>query len=205
MVWLRMQSWLVAVLGFAFAASVTPGPNNIMVASSAANHGLAATLPHMLGIALGFAAMFLLVGLGIARPLAAHPAIYLALRWGAVAWLLWLAVQIARAAPPGAVTGERRPPLGFTGGALFQWVNPKAWLLAIGGTASYVAPGSAVLPQVAIIAAVFAAVSLPCTLLWAWIGRGAGRVLRAPGRLRAFNFAMATLLVASVLPVLWGE
>jgi threonine/homoserine/homoserine lactone efflux protein len=200
-----MQSWIVAVFGFAIASSVTPGPNNIMVASSSANHGVAATMPHVLGIAFGFAAMFLLVGIGIAGPLAAHPDVYFVLRWIALAWLLWIAFQIARAAPPGEVSAARRPPLGFLGGVLFQWVNPKAWLLAIGGTAAYVMPGRAVLPQVALIAAAFAAVLVPCTLVWVGIGRGAGRVLCAPARLHVFNVAMAALLVASVLPVLWGE
>ena len=200
-----MEGGFLPVLGFAVAASVTPGPNNVMVATAAANHGIAATLPQMLGIALGFAAMFVLVGFGLALPLATHPGADLLLRWVAVAWLLWLAVQIARAPPPGTDQAGGRPPLGFIGAALFQWINPKAWLLAIGGTATYVAPDLPVLPQVTLIALIFAGVVIPCALLWATIGRGAGRMLRRPDRLRAFNLTMAALLVASVLPVLWGK
>lgn len=149
--------------------------------------------------------MTLLVGIGLALPLTTHPAIYAALRWTSVAWLLFLAVQIARAAPPGDDEAGRRPPLGFLGGALFQWVNPKARLIAVGGTATYVAADAPVLPQVAIIATLFAVTAFPSLLFWAALGLRAGRFLHAQWRLRPFNFAMAALLVMSVLPVLGGE
>ncbi len=193
---------LLPALGFAFATSITPGPNNIMAATAGANHGIPRTLPQVLGVSVGFGAMALLVGVGLALPLAAHPAIYAVLRWVSVAWLLVLAVQIALAAPPGN-GGRLRPPLGFVGAALFQWVNPKAWMIVLGGTATYVAADAPVLPQVTIIATLFAGTTFPSVLLWAALGRGAGRFLRAGWRLRAFNLAMAALLVASVLPVLW--
>lgn len=190
---------LLPLFGFALAGSVTPGPNVLMVAAAAAGAGVRRVLPHMLGITAGFGAMVLLVGLGLSGPLAASPTLHLVLRWVGAGWLLWLAWKIATARPePGAA----RPPLGFLGAALFQWVNPKAWMLAAAAIPAFTTEAAPLLPQVLTIAGAFAAVSMPCLLIWAGIGAGAGRLLRQPGRLRAFNVAMALLLVASLVPIL---
>jgi len=194
---------LVPAIVFAFVCSVTPGPNNVMVAASAANHGVGATLPHVLGITVGFAVMALIVGLGLAEPLADHPQAQLVLRWVGAAWMLVLAWKIARAAAPHVAAAEgRRPPLGFIGAALFQWINPKAWLIVLAAITAFISgahPGR----QALILAIVFGVVCLPCVLAWAMLGAGAGRVLASPTLLRAFNITMALLLVASVIPVLW--
>jgi threonine/homoserine/homoserine lactone efflux protein len=195
--------WLLGLLGFAVAASVTPGPNNIMVAAAAARHGIAATLPHMLGICTGFAVMIVLVGLAVTGVTARVAGIAAVLRWVSLAWLLLLAWRIATAPPPGQ--GRNRPAMGFAGGAMFQWINPKAWLLALSVGALFVAPVQSawpVPPALLVVAAVFFAVGLPCNLLWAGLGRGATRLLTSPARLRAFNVAMAILLVVSMLPAL---
>jgi threonine/homoserine/homoserine lactone efflux protein len=191
--------WL-PLLGFAIATSVTPGPNVLMVAAASAGHGVRAVMPHMLGITFGFGAMLLLVGLGLAGPLAASDWLHGVLRWVGGAWLLVLAWRIATAPLPGE--GGSRPPLGLVGAALFQWVNPKAWMIAAAATPAFTRPGEALLPQVLTISGVFILVSMPCLLVWAGIGAGAGRLLHSPGRLRAFNVAMALLLVASLVPML---
>ncbi len=194
-----MTDWL-PLLGFAIATSVTPGPNVLMVASAAAGHGVRRVLPHMLGITCGFGAMLLVVGLGLAGPMAANAWVHLILRWVGGAWLLFLAWKIASASPPGQ--GASRPPLGFLGAALFQWVNPKAWMIAAAVMPAFTRPGEPLAPQVGIIAFVFVAISMPCLLVWAGLGAGAGRLLANPRRLRAFNIAMALLLVASLVPML---
>ncbi|SFK39168.1 LysE family translocator [Falsiroseomonas stagni] len=199
-----MTEWL-PLLGFAIATSVTPGPNVLMVAAGAASHGVRGVVPHMLGITGGFGAMLLLVGLGLAGPLAASVWLHEAMRWAGAAWLLWLAWKIASAPVSdrkGAGEGPRRPPMGFRSAALFQWVNPKAWMIAAAVTPAFTRAGEPLLPQVVAISAAFIAVSLPCLLVWAGIGAGAGRLLRSPGRLRAFNILMALLLVASLVPML---
>jgi threonine/homoserine/homoserine lactone efflux protein len=195
-----MPDWL-PLLGFAIAASVTPGPNVLMVAAAAAGHGVRAALPMMLGMTFGFGAMLLLVGLGLAGPLAASTWLHGVLRWVGAAWLLWLAWRIAAAPPPGE-GAPARPPLGLVGAALFQWVNPKAWMIAAAVTPAFTRPGEALLPQVLAIALTFVLVAMPCLLVWAGLGAGAGRLLHRPGRLRAFNLVMALLLVASLLPML---
>lgn len=189
---------LLPLLGFAIATSVTPGPNVLMVAAAAANHGVRATVPHMGGIAIGFAAMLAIVGLGLAGPFANWPVLHLVLKWGGAAWLLVLAWKIARAGAPGE--GPSRPPLGFTGAALFQWVNPKAWMIALAAIPTFTTPGGDTTAETLRIALVFAAVAFPCTAVWAFLGAGAGSVLRTPGALRGFNIAMAVLMVASLAP-----
>lgn len=188
-----------ALLAFAFAASVTPGPNVIMVAASSANHGVRATLPHMAGISVGFPAMILLVGLGLAGPFAMSQTLHLVLKLIGSTWLLWLAWKIARSGAPGE--GEAKPPLGFLGAAAFQWVNPKAWMLALAAIPAFSTPGGNVLVDTLVIAGAFLVVSPPALAVWAVVGRGAAHLLHNPGRLRAFNVAMALLLVASVVLV----
>jgi threonine/homoserine/homoserine lactone efflux protein len=194
-----MVDWL-PLLGFALAGSLTPGPNVLMVAAASAGHGVRAVLPHMLGITLGFMAMVTIVGLGLAGPMAASPTLHGALQVVAVVWLLWLAWKIATAPPP----GERaaRPPMNFIQAALFQWVNPKAWMIAGASIAGYTRPGEPLLPQVLGIALLFGVISMPSLLVWAGLGAGARRVLRDAASLRRFNIVMGVLLVLSVLPLL---
>ncbi len=194
---------LAAFALFAVATSVTPGPNNIMVASSAASNGVRATVPQMLGISLGFGAMVVIVGLGVAGPLAGHPGLHAALCWVGGAWIVWIAWQIACSGAVALPDGQGRvTPMGFLGAALFQWINPKAWVLAVATVTTYASPGSGLTGQILAFAALFAILSIPCTLLWSLLGAGAGRVLRSPVQLRAFNAVMAALLVLSVLPSL---
>ena len=193
---------LLALLGFAFVTSVTPGPNNMMLLASGVNFGLRRTVPHMLGISIGHAVMVLLLGLGVAGAIHAAPWAGLALKLASVGYMLWLAWKIAHAAAPGAgkVVGK---PFSFLQAAGFQWVNPKAWAMALGAVAAY-APGGN-LADVALVAGVFAAVNLPSVTLWAAAGQGIRRWLEGPGRLRAFNWTMAGLLVLSLWPVVTME
>ena len=196
---------LGAFILFALATSLTPGPNNIMVAAAAANHGVRATAPQMLGVAFGFGAMVLVVGLGLAGPLAALPALHAALRWVGGAWILWIAWGIARADPAPMDGGQgAAAPMRFLPMALFQWVNPKAWVMAVATTATYTATDRGLLGQVLVLAGLFTLLSLPSILSWSLLGAGAGRLLGSPRRLRLFNWAMAGLLVLSVLPLLAG-
>jgi threonine/homoserine/homoserine lactone efflux protein len=190
---------LLALTGFAFATSVTPGPNNMMLLASGANFGLRRTVPHMLGISLGHALMVFVVGLGLAGLFLAEPRLFMVLKLVSVAYMLWLAWKIATAAPPrpGEVKGR---PFTFLQAAAFQWVNPKAWAMALTAVTVY-APGGEVWPTAA-VAGVFAMVNLPSVAVWAAMGQALRRWLDTPGRLRVFNGAMAVLLVLSLWPVL---
>lgn len=193
------MEYLLALVGFAFATSATPGPNVLMVAASAAQVGFRRVVPHMLGITLGFPAMFLAIALGLGMPFEAYPWLHRAMQVAGGAWLLWLAWKIANAPPPGEA--EARPPLGFLGAAAFQWVNPKAWMIVLAALPAFTTPGQPILPQAVTVALVFALVSMPCLLFWAWLGRAARRLLGDGARLRAFNWSMAALLVLSLAPL----
>jgi threonine/homoserine/homoserine lactone efflux protein len=189
---------LAALLLFAFASSVTPGPNNIMLLASGANFGLRRTVPHMLGISVGHAVMVALVGLGLIGVFAALPWLRTALMVACAGYLLWLAWRIANAAPPREGEAAGRP-FTFLQAAGFQWVNPKAWYMAIYAQTNY-NTGQEAWDAVA-VALAFAAVNLPSVTVWAWGGTQIRRWLEAPGRLRAFNVTMALLLVASLWPM----
>ncbi len=195
-----MDSALNALIGFSVAMYITPGPNNVMVAASAANFGIRATVPHMFGIAVGFSVMLTLVCAGLGSTLVNWPLLLPVFRWVGAAWLALLAWQIAFAQAPGE--GGKGNVLSFAGAAAFQWVNPKAWLIAAGAAGAYLSPSRPLLAQLARIFVVFLLVGMPCLLVWAALGSGAGRLLHSPARLRAFNVAMALLLVASLVPVL---
>jgi threonine/homoserine/homoserine lactone efflux protein len=198
--YVAMQTALLSLIGFSVAMYITPGPNNVMVAASAANHGVVATIPHMFGIAVGFAVMLTLVCAGLGSALLNWPLLLPLFRWIGAIWLVLLAWQIASAPPPGG--GGRDRVLGFFGAAAFQWINPKAWLIAAGAAGEYLSPDAPLPVQLARIFGVFLLVGMPCLLAWALLGRGAARLLHSPARLRIFNVAMALLLVASIVPVL---
>ena len=188
------------MVGFAVAMYVTPGPNNSMLATSSANHGVRATLPHMLGISVGFAAMLLIVAAAAGSFLALFPTVAPIVRWGGGVWILWLAWQIATA-PPESDGGPRNI-LGFFGAMAFQWVNPKGWMIAIAVATEFARPDLPLIPQLILIGIVFIGVSIPCMLPWIALGRWVGGAMRRSGRLRAFNIAMGVLLGVSVVPLL---
>ncbi len=194
-----MLALLPALALFSFVSSITPGPNNLMLMTSGLNFGFGRTLPHMLGVALGFTLMVALVGLGLSEIFARAPVLLVGLKWVGAAYLVWLAVKIARSGPlETGVAGAR--PITFLQAAAFQWVNPKAWIMAVTACATYTLPESLTL-SVFIIAAVFGATTLPCVSVWVGFGSGLRRALSDPGKLRLFNYTMAALLIASLYPL----
>lgn len=198
----------LTLITFAFVGTVTPGPNNAMLMASGANFGLRRTLPHMLGITLGFPLMIALVGLGLMQVFDAFPIIDRTLKVVSIAYLLWLAYKIATAAPnlPDVPqTGGK--PLTFLQAAAFQWVNPKAWSMAAYAITRFAtdADGTRSLLAVGIVVFAFFAVSFPSISLWTVLGQQMRRFLTSPARLRTFNMIMALLLVATLIPVVFPE
>jgi threonine/homoserine/homoserine lactone efflux protein len=198
-------AWFASATAFAISMSGSPGPNNTMVTASGATWGFRRTIPHMLGIAIGLPAMLLALALGVGEVLQAAPWLHQAMRWAGAAYMLWLAWKIATADPdPAGATGSAASrPLSFLQAALFQWVNPKAWVVALGAIAAYTtATGLELIGQTALLGAIFLVVTLPLVAGWTLVGVGAARLLRTRRALRLFNLAMAALLVASLLPML---
>lgn len=183
---------------FALVTSITPGPNNVMLTALGANFGVARGLPCVFGVSVGFALMLALVVSGLGSVILANPEVLEVMRWVGAAFLLWLAWKIAIAGR--ADDGRRARPVGFLGAAAFQWVNPKAWLIAIGATATYLdaAAGGAV-AQSAAFGAIFFLACVPSCLLWLAFGAAMQRLLTSERRLRLFNAAMGLLLAASVV------
>lgn len=192
-------SLLWALVIFCFVSSITPGPNNLMLMTSGVNFGVRRTLPHMFGIALGFTLMVVLVGLGLAGLFARIPSLLVAMKWVGAAYMVYLAAKLAMAAPlkPGGTVGD---PMTFLQAAAFQWINPKAWIMALTGVATYTDPGDYT-RTVLVVALVFGIVNLPCIACWALFGTALRHALQRPGVLRAFNWTMGALLIASLYPV----
>ena len=189
---------LSALILFALVSSITPGPNNLMLMASGANFGFRRTVPHMLGIGFGFVFMLLMVGAGLIRVFDAFPVIYTALKAGAVVYMLYLAWRIANAAPLAEQT-HTGTPLNFWQAAAFQWVNPKAWAMALTAISVYT-PERTPLAVIS-VAVVFGAINLPAVSSWTVLGQQMARLLSNPRHLRLFNITMAVLLIASLYPV----
>ena len=191
---------LTALTLFAFVSSATPGPNNLMLMASGANYGFKRSIPHMLGIAIGFTLMIVLVGAGLLQLFDAWPTSYTVLKVFSVVYMTWLAWKIASAAPAKSAEATGTP-MTFLQAAAFQWVNPKAWAMAL--TALSVYATDATLLAFGLVALVFGLVNLPSITIWTVMGQQMARILTNPARLRAFNWTMAALLMASLFPVLW--
>jgi threonine/homoserine/homoserine lactone efflux protein len=192
---------LSALVMFAFVASATPGPNNMMVLASGVNYGFRRSIPHMAGIALGFGLMILLVGLGFGQIFERLPWLYTALKVLSIGYMLWLAWKIATAGPvtPDAQKSDARP-LTFMEAAAFQWINPKAWTICVAAVAAYTVP-SQYLASMFVVAAVFTVVTVPSISAWTLFGVSLRSLLADPKRVRIFNVLMALALVASLWPV----
>jgi threonine/homoserine/homoserine lactone efflux protein len=186
---------------FAFVSSVTPGPNNLMLMASGANFGFSRTLPHMMGVSIGCVVMILIVGAGLAQVFDRWPVLFTAIKYASIAYLLYLAWKIATS---GALSDSKKTasrPFTFFQAAAFQWINPKAWTMALTGLSAYSIEGRPTLTLIA-VTIVFGLVNIPSISLWALLGTKIKHWLGAPWRMRAFNYTAAALLVASLWPVL---
>jgi threonine/homoserine/homoserine lactone efflux protein len=193
---------LLALTGFAFATTWTPGPNNMMLAASGATFGWRSTVPHAMGVALGFPLMVFLIALGLGEVFQRSQALRTGLAWGGFAVMIYLAWRIATAGAAKARTRVR--PLRFHEAAAFQWVNPKAWVMAIGVSAAYVR-GDDPIADAAIIAVIFIIAGLTSSQTWVASGAAIGRLLGTGARLRVFNVTMGLLLVLCALWLVLGQ
>jgi threonine/homoserine/homoserine lactone efflux protein len=192
---------LLALIVFAFVTSITPGPNNFMLLASGVNFGFRRTIPHMLGIGGGFLSLLLGVGFGLGALLTAYPSLHLALKLAGGAYLLYLAWRIAMSRSLSEKDGKAARPMTFLEAAAFQWVNPKAWVMAVTAMAVYSDPAAPFL-SVLVVALAFALVNLPSVSTWAGFGMALRGFLADPVRLKWFNIAMGVALAVSLWPML---
>lgn len=201
---LSLTGNLLPLVLFCLSMTATPGPNNIMLTASGANFGFRRTLPHMCGIACGMQTMILTVGLGLGKVFMEFPVIHTSLEWVGGAYLLYLAWKIANISPVAAGAGGAAKPFTFMQALLFQWVNPKCWMMVVGAVATF-AGGETAMRDVFIIAAAFLAVTPPSIGMWAVVGVKISRFLETAFRRRMFNYTMASLLVGSLVFVHMGK
>jgi threonine/homoserine/homoserine lactone efflux protein len=198
---MTLDLWLAFAL-FAFVGAGTPGPNNLILLASGLQVGVRRTLPFVVGINLGFSGLLVAAGLGLAQLFIAVPEAQLGLQLAGTAYMLWLALGLLRAG--GEVGGGSQALFGVWRGAAFQFVNPKAWILAIAAISIYL-PVQAGPAALALMCVTVWLVGSPANIAWAWAGQRLQALLGSPRRLRLFNGVMAALLVLSILPVWLGS
>ena len=191
---------LMAFSLFALIATSSPGPSNMLVLASGANVGFRRSIPLIFGFAGGVSSLFLCVGLGLGAVFQAFPWLYDILRYVGAGYLGYLAWRISQSGPISTAenTGST---LGFFGGTVFQWVNPKSWVVSISAIATYV-PQQQFMLNVAIVASIFLIIATFSTGLWAAFGSGLRAFLSDSKTARLFNYAMAAALVFSIIPIL---
>ena len=192
---------VIAFVTFSAVVAGTPGPSNALLTAVGARVGVRHGLPSLLGQVTGMGAMLFAITLGLGNVLLAHPLALEVLKWGGAAMLCWMAWKIATAAH---AEGAANAPAGFLGMAAFQWMNPKGWLISVAAIATFLdrRAGDA-LAQAAIFASLFALTALPSCLPWLAFGAAFQRFLRSPRAWRIFTAAMAALLAASTIPLVW--
>lgn len=199
--WVMTADHLLALLAFCLATSMSPGPNNIMLMASGINFGVRRTLPHATGILVGWPVMLLLVGLGLGQVFTAWPIAFLILKVVSGLYIVWLAWRIATAAPAAEGTEGKGEPMSFLGAAAFQWVNGKAWIMAISSIAAFATTGNYIVSVLMIVAA-FALCGVLSSASWTLFGVALRRLLSDPRYFRAINILLAVSLLASLWPML---
>lgn len=190
-----------SLLVFSVIAAFTPGPNNIMIMTSGLNHGVKASIPHLMGICVGFPSMILAVGFGLGFLFDRFPLLHGFVQLVGIVYLFYLAWLIANSAPS-SLQGEKVPPLSFVQAALFQWINPKAWIMGTSALAAYTTVGASMSLQILTVVGVFMFMAFPSAGVWLMFGSSLRALLSDPLHQRYFNVAMALLLVGSIVPVI---
>ena len=188
----------LAFVLFAIVAAVTPGPSNIVLASTGATVGVRRGLPCLLGVAAGMGLMMFLVALGLGSVVLDHPLVLHGLRWAGISLLLWLAWKIATAGRGGAAAAGA--PVGFWQAAAMQWVNPKSWLVSASAVGAYLhAEGAGALVQSVWFGVLFVLAALPSCFVWLAFGATVQRFLQTDRAARGFNIVMGALLAGSIV------
>lgn len=194
-----MLDTLAPLTMFALAGTMTPGPNNVMLTASGSAFGFWRTMPHILGISLGYPAMVAAIGLGLGEVLTRYPAFHTALKYGGAIYLLYLAWRIAKGGSASGDDPDARP-LTFWEAAAFQWVNAKGWMIAVTSIPAFTtAGGGHYYEELAVVVAVYIAIAFPSTVVWCLFGVGIRTLINSPETARVVNLALAGTVAASVV------
>ena len=187
------MSLLLSMAAFALAASISPGPVNLVALAAGARHGLRPALRHVTGATLGFCLLLLLVGYGLHAVLRQWPGLTDALRWAGILFLLYMAWKLA-ADDGGLGDGNSGKPPSMGYGALMQWLNPKAWLACVAGVGAYTGGEQQLLW---LFTWIYGPICFVSVASWAWAGSVIRQCLGNPRQMRLLNRGLAVLLVAS--------
>lgn len=196
---------IISITSFAMASCMTPGPNNLMLLSSGLTFGYRRTIPHALGINFGFPVMVLCVGLGVGKLFETFPFIYTVLKAVGISYLLWMAWHIANTKGSSSTDNKNDKPFTFLQAALFQWINPKAWIMAVTSTAAFITDHQMAFMQVMIIAFIYFVCAIFSTSSWSLGGVMLKRFIQNERLVQIFNIAMAILIVGSILPFIFKQ
>ena len=193
---------LIAFTIFAMATSMAPGPNNIMLMASGVNYGFVKTIPHILGVVCGFGVICLCVGFGLGTLFQLYPQLFIYLKVFALIYLVYLSWRIAFSKVIPSSKTQKSRPMTFIEVCLFQWVNPKAWVMIITAMTLYTNVDEPVL-SVLLISLIFAIINLPTHSIWAILGVVLRKFLSKERHVRIFNMATGALLILSIIPVVF--
>lgn len=198
---MSLTDFWIPLATFALVAAFTPGPNNLMLAASGMNHGFRRSVPHMMGISVGFPVMLLCIVFGLGALISGFPLLRDFMRLASAVFIVYFAWRIATTETDLNVENTGRP---FTlwQAALFQWVNPKGWAVAIAVASLYAPGGIGQWERALSMAALFFAITAACASCWTSLGTAIRSVLRDPGVRRWVNRGMAAALVLTMLPIL---
>ena len=192
--------YIITLATFAFASSITPGANNLMLMTSGVHFGLRQTLPHMFGVAFGFMAMMVLVGLGLGELFKLYPILLVVLKYLGAIYIIWLAYKITQTKAIDNLAKITTKPMRFLAAVAFQWVNPKAWMMGIYAITAFTVPEH-YSSSIMVVSLIFGTINLPCITCWTLFGVAMRRFLNNETVMRRFNYIMAALLIASLWPV----
>lgn len=193
------MSFYLPLVMFCFSTSITPGPNNLMIMMSGAKFGIRRSFPHYLGICIGFFIMVILVGIGLGEVFNHFPILHLIIKYVGALYMLYLAWKTIRSTSELNTGTAKSRPVSFMQAILFQWINPKAWIMAVGVISAYSVVNVDMLHQALIIAVIYFIIGLPCTGMWFIGGVAVSKYLKTPRHLQYFNLTMGLLLILSIL------
>ncbi len=182
---------------YAFVMSITPGPNNVMLTASGARFGFRRTVPHILGIVFGFTVQLLAVCAGLSALFSRWPALQTTLSWLGALYLLFLGWRLLKSSEARADVHAR--PVRFLEAAMFQFLNPKAWVMSLTSATLFLPQELGLLLRGAYMTLVMEGVGLPCMAVWALFGSSLKNLLAAPRARVVFNGAMAGTLIATAI------
>ena len=191
---------IFALFIFAFVSSITPGPNNIMLMASGTNFGFQKSIPHILGINIGYSMLIFSLGIGLMEVFNLFPLIKNILKFLCVGYLVYLSYRIATSSTSAGKNEEHKSrPMSFTEAMLFQWVNPKGWTMGLSAITIY-SPTNA-LSSIILVTFAFSITNFPCQCLWVLLGQQFRKLMTSSIKLRIFNYIMAGLLMLTLIQI----